>query len=127
MEKLLLRWIISAISLFAAAWLLPGIEVKGTAWVAYAVMAVVLGFANAVIRPILKLLTCPLIILTLGLFTLVINGVVLWLSAVLSTWLSQALGLGVAFYIRDFWSALIGAIIVSVVTVILSTLFVEED
>ncbi|HHS98069.1 MAG TPA: phage holin family protein [Chloroflexi bacterium] len=127
MKKLLIRWIISALSLFVAAWLLPGIEVSGTAWVAYAVMAVVLGFANAVIRPILKFLTCPLIILTLGLFTLVINGVVLWLSAELSTWLAHALDLGVGYHIRDFWSALLGAIIVSVVTVILSALFVDED
>ncbi|HEY75418.1 MAG TPA: phage holin family protein [Thermoflexia bacterium] len=127
MKKLLVRWIISALSLFVAAWLLPGIEVRGTAWLAYAVMAVVLGFANAVIRPILKLLTCPLIILTLGLFTLVINGLTLWLSAELSTWLAHALGLNVGYHVRDFWSALLGAIIVSVVTVILSTLFVDKD
>jgi putative membrane protein len=127
MKKLLVRWIISALSLFVAAWLLPGIEVRGTAWLAYAVMAVVLGFANAVIRPILKLLTCPLIILTLGLFTLVINGLTLWLSAELSTWLAYALGLNVGYHVRDFWSALLGAIIVSVVTVILSTLFVDKD
>ncbi|HID88598.1 MAG TPA: phage holin family protein [Anaerolineae bacterium] len=127
MTKLLVRWVISALALFVAAWLLPGIEVEGVAWLAYAVMAVVLGFANAIIRPILKFLTCPLIILTLGLFTLVINGLTLWLSAELSTWLAQALGLNVGFYVRDFWSALLGAIIVSVVTVVLSTIFVDKD
>ncbi len=126
MTKLLVRWVISALALFVAAWLLPGIEVEGAAWLAYAVMAVVLGFANAIIRPILKFLTCPLIVLTLGLFTLVINGVTLWLSAELSTWLARTLGLNVGYHIRDFWSALLGAIIVSVVTVILSAL-VKED
>lgn len=126
MVKLLVRWVISALAVFVAAWLLPGIEVEGTAWLAYAVMAIVLGFVNAIVRPILKFLTCPLIILTLGLFTLVINGFVLWLSARLSTWLAGALDLGVGYYVRDFWSALLGALIVSVVTVILSAV-VKDD
>ncbi len=126
MVRLLVRWVISALAVFVAAWLLPGIEVAGTAWVAYAVMAAVLGFVNAVIRPILKFLTCPLIILTLGLFTLVINGLTLWLSARLSTWLAAQMGLGFGFYVRDFWSALLGALIVSVVTVILSAIVRDE-
>ena len=126
MVKLLVRWVISALAVFVAAWLLPGIEVEGTAWLAYAVMAIVLGFVNAIVRPILKFLTCPLIILTLGLFTLVINGFVLWLSARLSTWLAGALGLGAGYYVRDFWSALLGALIVSIVTVILSAI-VRDD
>jgi len=126
MTKLLVRWVIIALALFVAAWLLPGIKVEGTAWVAYAVMAAVLALVNAVLRPILKFLTCPLIILTLGLFTLVINGITLWLSALLSTWFANALGLGVGYCVRDFWSALLGAVIVSVVTVVLSAL-VKED
>ena len=67
-------------ALFLAAFLIPGIRVEGNAWIAYAVMAVILGLVNAIVRPILKLLTCPLIVLTLGLFVLVINGVTLWLA-----------------------------------------------
>ena len=119
--KLLIRWAISAFALFAAAQLVPGITVESDAWVIYAVMAVLLGLGNAVIRPLLKLLTCPLVIMTLGLFTLVINGVTLWITAALADHL-----FGVGFYIADFWSAFLGALIVSVVSVIL-TLFVKDD
>ncbi|HHN93977.1 MAG TPA: phage holin family protein [Anaerolineae bacterium] len=122
MSKLLLRWAISGLSLFAAAWLLPGIHVSGGGWGVYAVMAIILGLVNAIVRPILKLLTCPLILLTLGLFTLVINGITLWLASLIAVrWFH------VGFYVDGFLNALLGAVIVSVVTVILSALIREED
>ena len=118
--KLLIRWIIAAFSLFVAAWLVPGIRVEGNAWLIFTVMAVILGLVNAVIRPILALLTCSLIILTLGLFVLVINAVSLWLaSAIAVNWF------GVGFYVDGFWAAFLGALIVSIVTVILSAVFKE--
>ncbi len=120
MKKLLIRWGISTLSLFVAALIVPGIRVSGTAWLAYALMAVVLGFANAVIRPILKLLTCPLILLTLGLFTLVVNGLTFWIAAQIANWL------GIGFYVDGFWPAFWGALIVSIVTVVLSALIREE-
>ena len=82
--KLLIRWIIAAFSLFVAAWLVPGIRVEGNAWLIFTVMAVILGLVNAVIRPILALLTCSLIILTLGLFVLVINALTLWLASTIA-------------------------------------------
>jgi len=120
--KLLIRWIISALALFAAAWLVPGIAVEGNGWVVYAVMAVILGLVNAIVRPLLKLLTCPLILLTLGLFVLVINGITLWLaSSIAINWFN------VGFYVDGFWSALLGALIVSIVTVILSALVREDE
>jgi len=119
--KLLFRWLIAAVALVAAAWLVPGIEVTGRAWIAYAVMAVVLGLVNAVIRPLLKLLTCPLILLTLGLFCLVINAATLLLAARIT----QSLGLG--FQVHGFWPAFWGALIVSLVTAVLSTLLREDD
>lgn len=120
--KLLIRWVIASLALFAAAWLVPGIHVKGTAWVVYAVMAVVLGLINAIVRPLLKLLTCPLILLTLGLFTLVINGITLWLaSAIAVNWFH------VGFYVDGLLSAFLGALIVSVATVILSALVKEDE
>jgi len=120
--KLLIRWVITSLALFAAVWLVPGITVDGSGWVIYAVMAVILGLVNAIVRPLLKLLTCPLIILTLGLFVLVINGITLLLaSAIAINWFS------VGFYVRDFWSAFLGALIVSVVTVILSALVREDE
>jgi len=119
--KLLVRWVISALALFAAAWLVPGIQVDGGGWVVYAAMAVILGLVNAIIRPILKLLTCPLILLTLGLFVLVINGFTLWLASLIAVnWFH------VGFYIDNFWSAFLGALIVSVVSVILSAVVGED-
>ena len=119
--KLLIRWVIASVALFVAALLVPGIRVEGTAWIVYAVVAIILGLVNAVVRPLLKLLTCPLIILTLGLFVLVVNGITLILSA----WIANQLGIG--FYVDGFWPAFFGALIVSIVTVILSALLKEEE
>jgi len=120
--KLLIRWVITSLALFAAAWLVPGIRVEGNAWIVYAVMAVILGLVNAIVRPVLKFLTCPLIILTLGLFVLVINGITLWLASEIAVnWFN------VGFYVDGFWAAFLGALIVSVVSVILSALVKEED
>lgn len=114
--KLLIRWVIVAFALFVAAWLVPGIRVEGNAWLIYAVMAVILGLINAVVRPILTLLTCSLVIFTLGLFVLVINALTLWLaSSIAVNWFH------VGFYVDGFWSAFLGALIVSIVSVILST------
>lgn len=119
--KMLIRWVIVSLALFVAAWLVPGIRVEGNAWIVYAAMAVILGLVNAIVRPVLKFLTCPLIILTLGVFVLVINGLSLWLASVIAVnWFH------VGFYVDGFWPAFLGALIVSVVTVILSAL-VKED
>jgi putative membrane protein len=121
--NLLIRWVISALSLFAAAWIVPGIRVDdGRGWVVYAVMAVILSLVNAFIRPLLKLLTCPLILLTLGLFTLVINGITLMIAS----WLANNL-FNVGFYVEGFWPAFLGAIIVSLVSVILNAIVRDED
>lgn len=120
--KLLLRWAISAFSIFVAVWLVPGITVEQNGWALYAVMAVILGLVNAFIRPLLKLLTCPLIVLTLGLFTLVINGLTLWLSAAIANGV-----FAVGFFVDGFWSAFLGALIISVVSVLLSTFVKDKD
>jgi putative membrane protein len=120
--NLLIRWIIASFSLFVAAWLVPGIRVEGNAWGVYAVMAVILGLINAIIRPILKLLSLPIIILTLGLFLLVINGITLWMASALAIKVFH-----VGFYVDGFWSALLGALIVSIVSMILSTFFRKRE
>ena len=120
--KIVIRWIIVSLSLFIAAWLVPGIRVDGNAWVAFAAMAVILGLVNALVRPVLTLLSCPLIILTLGLFVLVINGLTLWLaSAIAVNWF------GIGFYVDGFWPAFWGALISSIVSIILSALVREDD
>ncbi len=121
--KLIIRWAIGAFSLFVAAWLVTGIHVDdGGGWVVYAVMAVILGLVNAFVRPLLKLLTCPLILLTLGLFTLVVNALTLLLSA----WVANNL-FGVGFYIDGFWPAFWGALIVSIVSVVLNVFIKDDD
>jgi putative membrane protein len=120
--KLLIRWAINALALFAAAWIIPGIRVEdGGGWVAYAAMAVILSLLNALVRPFLKLLTCPLILLTLGLFTLVVDAITLLLASRIATEV-----FGVGFFIDGFWPALWGAIIVSLVSVVLNIL-VDDD
>lgn len=120
--KLLIRWAITAFALFVAAWLVPGITVDSSGWVIYAAMAVILGLVNAVIRPILSLLTCPLIVLTLGLFTLVINALTLWLSSLIAVrWFN------LDFRVQNFWAALLGSVIVSIVSVVLSVFLKDDD
>ena len=120
--KLLVRWVIAALALFVAAWLVPGIAVDGNGWVVYAVMAVILGLVNAIVRPLLKLMTCPLILLTLGVFVLVINALTLLLaSSIAVNWFN------VGFYVDGLWAAFLGGLIVSIVTVILSALVREDD
>jgi len=120
MRKLLWRWLINGVALYMAAELVRGIDVKG-GWLALAVMALIFGLVNALIRPVLKLLTCPLIILTLGLFTLVINALMLMLAS----WLGRQLGIG--FYVAGFWPALWGALVISVVSFVLTMLVGDED
>jgi putative membrane protein len=120
--RLLISWFVNAVALTAAAYLVPGITIVGEpAWVTVAIMALIFGFVNALIRPVLRLLTCPLIILTLGLFTLVINGLMLWLSA----WIGRQFGVG--FSVTGFWPAFWGALVISVVSFFLSLVFRDED
>ncbi len=123
MTKLIIRWFINFAALFAAAWLVPGITVDGAGgWTVYAIMAIILGLVNAILRPLLKLLTCPLIILTLGLFTLVINAFTLWLSSWIAVnWFH------VGFYVDGFWAAFWGGLVVSIVSLILSAALMDKD
>ena len=85
--KLLIRWAIIAAALFITSLIMPGITIDDStsAFVAVIVMAVVLGFANAFIRPILALLSCGCIVATMGLFMLVVNAVTLWLASYICT------------------------------------------
>ena len=83
--RLILRLAINAVALYVAVgtgWI-PGIAAQNTEWWSFALLGLVFGAVNLLVRPILKLLTCPLILLTLGLFTLVINGALFWLTGVI--------------------------------------------
>jgi len=113
--KLIFRWAAITLALFAAVYFVPGISVEDpNAWTVFAIVAAILGLVNAIIRPILRLLSCPLIILTLGVFTIMINGLSFLIAA------SIAEGVGIGFYVADFWSALLGGLIVSFVSVVVN-------
>ena len=119
--RFLISWIIIVISLFVAVLVVPGIEiVDANAWIAYGAMALILALVNVFIKPILKFFSCGCIMLTLGLFILVINTFVFWFSA----WIANQLGIG--FYVDGWLSAFFGALIVSVVSFLLSMLFQKD-
>jgi putative membrane protein len=122
MMKLILRWLITAVSLYVAVLIVPGISIQGDKWLGFAIMALILGLVNALIRPILKVLSCGLIVITLGLFVFVINAATFWLaSEITKNWFN------IGFTVNNFWSALLGSIIVSVVSVILSSILIDKE
>jgi putative membrane protein len=119
--QLLLRWVVSAAALAITVWIVPGIEIGGgSAIFAVFIMAAVFGLVNAVIRPLLTLLSCPLILVTLGLFTLIINTICFSMSS----WIAQN-WFGAQFIVDGFWPAFFGAIVVSIVSFLLS-MFVPD-
>jgi putative membrane protein len=113
----LIRLIVNAIALMIVAYFLPGVAVTGP--VGAIIAAFVLGIINAFLRPILVLLTLPIQIVTLGLFTLIINGVLFY-------WVGH---MGIGLVVSGFWPAFWGAIVLGVVSLLLSSLFagVERD
>jgi putative membrane protein len=115
MRSLVLHWLLNAAALWAAAWLLPGLDFQGTL-LQLLLVAAVFGIVNSLLRPILTVLTCPLIVVTLGLFTLVINACMLLLTG----WLSARWDLG--FSVTGFWAAFFGGLVVGLVSVLLSLL-----
>lgn len=120
MRYLILRLIINAIALFAATKVgIPGLSFEGN-WITIVFVAFIFGLVNALIRPLLTVLTCPLIILTFGLFTLIVNAVMLALTG----WIAGQAGLG--FTVDGFWAAFVGALVVSIVSWALS-LFLRDD
>ena len=112
----LIRFLITAAALWLAVAFVPGITHEGT-WIELLGVALVFGLVNALVRPLIKMLPCPLIILTLGVFLLVLNALMLWLTAELST----VLGLG--FYVAGFRPAFWGALLISIVSAVLNLVF----
>jgi putative membrane protein len=121
--KLIIRWIIGAIAIAVAVWLVPGIRIEGSsAWVVVALMAIILGFVNAIIRPILALLSCGFIVLTLGLFMFIVNGISFWLASWIAVnWFN------IGFYVDGLWPAILGSIVVSIVTFLLALLLPDPE
>ncbi len=119
MTKFILRWAINAVAIFLAIRFVPGIHLQ-SGWVSVIWLALIFGLVNAFVRPVLKLLTCPLIILTLGLFTLVINTFLLWLTGQIG----QFFGIGITM--DGFWPAFLGGVVVTVVSVVLTLILKDE-
>jgi putative membrane protein len=126
MRGLLLRWIINGVALWVAVEIVNRIEALGGIRTpadmgTLIVVAAIFGLVNALIRPVLQFLTCPFIVLTMGLFILVINALMLMLTS----WLAGQLGF--QFEVIGFESALVGALIISVVSFALSVLIGDEN
>lgn len=120
MTKLLLRLVINMLALYAAIALVPGIVAQSKNWLSFIWLALIFGMINALLRPLLMLLTCPLIILTLGLGTLLINTLLFYLAGVIG----QSFNVG--FTVDGFWPAFLGALVVSIVSMALSLLLRDE-
>ncbi len=119
MTRFILRWAINAAAIFLAIRFVPGIHLQ-SGWLSVIWLALIFGLVNAFVRPVLKLLTCPLIILTLGLFTLLINTFLLWLTGQIG----YIFGIGLTM--DGFWPALLGGIVVTIVSVVLTMILHDE-
>ncbi len=115
MQNLIIRLFVNAVALWVAAQLVGGINLSGEFW-AIMLVAAVFGIVNALIRPLLLFLSLPLLVITLGLFTLVVNALMLMLTA----WLVGALS------VAGFWPALLGSLLISVVSFLFSVILPES-
>ena len=119
MNKFLLRWLINSLAVWAAVNIVPGIEWTND-WVAVLALGLILTFVNGIVRPLAKFVGCLPIILTLGLFTLVINAFLFWLTG----WIGTAFGVG--FTVDGFWPAFLGGLVVSLVGIIMGIFLRDE-
>ena len=121
MPKFFVRWVVSSAAIAIVAWLLPGIRsgTGTTGAITVVVAAAVLGLLNTFVKPLLKVLSCPLILLTLGLFLFIINAALLMATAAVSR------AFGYPLEVDGWGSALLGSILISIVTWMLS-LFVPD-
>lgn len=120
MRSLLLHWLLNAAALWVAAALIPGLSFTGGLG-RLLMVAAVFGVINSTLRPLLTILTCPLIVVTLGLFTLVINAIMLLVTG----WLSESWNLG--FTVSGFWAAFFGGLVVGLVSMLLSLFLAPKE
>ena len=120
MMSFLVRLIVNAIALWVATRIVPGVTYSGDV-LPFLGVALVFGVVNAFIGPAAKLIALPFILLTLGFFLLVVNGLMLWLTSAL------AVSLGLGFHVSGFWAAFFGALVFSVVSTLLWLLIRDPD
>lgn len=116
--RFLLRLVITAVALWVAVTVIPGLDYQGGP-IGLLVVALVFGIINALVRPVLLLLTCPLVVLTLGLFLFILNGFLLWLTAAFSG------ALGIDFHVNGIVPAILGGLVVGLVSMLLN-IFVRD-
>ena len=117
-RRILLRLLINAVALWAAVLIVPGIYADNA--LAILVVALIFGVVNALIRPLVAFFSCPMIILTLGLFIFVINALMLWFTG----WVAGIFNLG--FEVNGLWAAFWGALVISLVSFGISVLIKDE-
>ncbi len=122
---MVMRFLFSAAALAFATWVVPGIRMETSELqdnlIVIMVVAAIFGVVNAIVKPLFTFASAPLLLLTLGLFLLVINALLLWLTA----WLAEQLHVG--WHVDGFWSAFWGALIVSIVSFILNSSFISKS
>jgi putative membrane protein len=125
MKSFVVKTLINAAAIWVAAWIVGGISLSGGSTghriLTAVLVALVFGVVNWLVKPVVKLLSLPLFLLTLGLITFVINALMLWLTS----WASDRLDLD--FHVAGFWSALLGALIISIVSWALNLVLRDDD
>lgn len=116
----LVRLLVNAGALWVATRIVPGVTFQGE-WPAFLGVALTFGVLNAVVKPVAWVLTFPLIIVTLGVFIFVVNALMLWLTSSLSA------SLGLGFHVNGFWAAFFGALVVTVVSTVLTVLVKDQS
>jgi putative membrane protein len=120
MDRYFIKWLVNTISIMLAINFVPGIVYSGEWW-GVLIVGVIFGMVNTFIRPFIKLFALPLLVFSLGLFTFIINAMMLSLTS----WLSDKFSLG--FHIEGFKAAFFGALIISVASLVLSCLIPSDD
>lgn len=122
MYRIILRWAINTVAMWVAVSFVPGIHIQAQRgwWLTILGLALIFGLVNAILRPIIEMLTCPLIILTLGLGTLLINTLLFWLTGLIGA------KFGIGFTVDGFWPAFFGALVITIVSVVLTLVIRDE-
>lgn len=120
----IIRWLVTAIAVGAAVWMVPGIEIIGgdSAWIAIVIFALFLSLINISIKPILQILSIPITVVTLGIFYLIVNTLLLYLAAWLANGIFQ-----IGFLIGSFGSAFVASIVISIVSALINALIGNDS
>ena len=122
--RFIIRWLVTAIAVGVAVWLVPGIDTVGgnEAWVSIAIFGLILSLINISVKPLMQLLSLPITVITLGIFYLVVNTLMLYVAAWLANGIFQ-----VGIEIATFGSAFVGSIVISIVSGLMNALLGNKD